>query len=107
MVWAGVQLVLSQGIKADFLDFTLMGLGTLWMAVFANVGVTFHGVLAMLPGMPSMPWPSPLDYITWVRFSIINFCCNDINAWRSSSVLAALIFFCMACMPTPCMQPEE
>ena len=50
----------------------------------------------MLPGMPFMVWPSPFDDIIWERFSIISFCCSAINARRSSSVLAALIFFCIA-----------
>ena len=33
------------GIKALFLTFTLMGLATMWMAVFADVGVSLLVVL--------------------------------------------------------------
>jgi Cd2+/Zn2+-exporting ATPase len=38
-------IVFALGIKAVFLVFTLMGLATMWMAVFADVGVSLLVVL--------------------------------------------------------------
>ncbi len=41
-------IVLALGIKAIFLALTVMGLGTMWMAVFADMGasllVVFNGL---------------------------------------------------------------
>ena len=37
-------IVLALGIKAVFLVLTLMGLGTMWMAVFADVRANLLGV---------------------------------------------------------------
>ena len=41
-------ILFALGIKAIFLVFTLMGLATMWMAVFADVGVS---ILVVLNGL--------------------------------------------------------
>lgn len=42
------KIFFALGVKAVFLVFTLMGLATMWMALFANVGVS---LLVLLNGL--------------------------------------------------------
>ena len=56
-------IVLALGIKAVFLVLALMGLATLWMAVFADMGasliVVFNGLRLLRPGERDMPDSGP------------------------------------------------